>query len=89
MYIHIGQDILLKKKDIIGVFDLDTSTVMKKTRDFLNTAEKRGQVSVVGFDLPKTFILAGYKQNTKVYISQISTTTLLKRSNKRRQRKYE
>ena len=82
MYLHIGNKKSVKKRDIIGIFDLDTSTVSKHTRDFLNKAEKEKRVFNVSFELPKSFILCCNKEKEqKVYISQISTATLNKRSN--------
>lgn len=80
MYIHLGQDTLVKKKDIIGIFDLDTATVSKRTRDYLSNAEKKGMVINVSTELPKSFIVCQHKNEKKIYISQISTATLLKRS---------
>lgn len=84
MYLHLGQGTVIKTSDLIGLFDLDNSTVSKKTRDFLTLAEKRGQVVNVTDDLPKTFAVAAPKNSKKqtVYISQISTVTLEKRSKK-------
>lgn len=80
MYLHLGQDTVVKKKNIIGIFDLDTATVSKKTRDFLATAEKKGNVINVTYELPKSFVVCCEKGETKVYISQLSSTTLLKRT---------
>lgn len=84
MYLHLGQGTVIKTSDLIGLFDLDNSTVSKKTRDFLTLAEKRGQVVNVTDDLPKTFAVNAPKNSKKqtVYISQISTVTLEKRSKK-------
>lgn len=84
MYLHLGQEKIVKTEDIVGIFDLDTATVSKNTRNFLTRAEKKGQVINVTDDLPKTFAVTckkGQKKQT-VYISQISTTTLEKRSRK-------
>ena len=65
----------------IGIFDLDTTTVSKRTRDYLAKAEKAGIVENVCYDIPKSFIVCRDKNgNEKVYISQISSTTLLKRT---------
>ena len=82
MYIHLGQDTVVKEKDIIGIFDLESTTISKKTREFLNMAEKRKRVINVSYELPKSFIICkeNNKCEEKVYISQISTTTLQKRA---------
>ena len=79
MYLHLGQDTVVKTDTVIGIFDLDNATVSKKTRDFLTRAEKDGKVVNVTHELPKSFIVCNDKGKTKVYISQISSVTLLKR----------
>lgn len=83
MYLHLGQDTVIKMDEIIGIFDMETSTISKSTRDYLAQAEKDGRVVNVSMELPKTFIVCrGKKMNAerKVYVSQISSSTLLKRS---------
>ena len=81
MFLHLGQDTIITTEDIIGIFDLDTSTVMKSTRAFLSTMTKAKRVVTVGYELPKSFVLT-YDKKTKektMYISPISSVTLLKR----------
>ena len=81
MYIHLGNNVMLPTDEIIGIFDLDNTSVSKRTRDFLKKAEKQKKVITVSYDLPRSFVLAGKKiQDSKVYISQISSSTLLKRT---------
>lgn len=76
MYINIGEEYVLKEKDIIAVFDMDKATVGKITRDYLNAAQKRGKIIYAGYDLPKSFIVT----KDKVYISPLNTATVLKRA---------
>ena len=81
MYIHLGNNIMLPTNEIIGIFDLENTSVSKRTRDFLKKAEKAGRVITVSYDLPRSFVVAGKnKDDIKVYISQISSSTLLKRT---------
>lgn len=82
MYLHLGGDKVVKTKDIIGIFDMDTSTVSKNTREYLKKSEKSGEVVTVSYDLPKSFIVVQEKKSKKktVYISQISSQTLNKRN---------
>ncbi len=81
MYLHLGMDKVITFEEIIGIFDLDTTTVSKSTRNYLTMAEKAGKVENVCTDLPKSFIVCIDKDgNEKVYISQISSSTLLKRT---------
>lgn len=83
MYIHLGLDTVIKQEDIIGIFDLDTSTVSRHTRKYLSVAQKKNEVINITEELPKSFIVCAKKndkENKKVYISQISSVTLFKRS---------
>ncbi len=82
MYIHLGQETVIRSNDVIGIFDLETTTVSKNTRIFLEKAEKKGEVINVSYELPKSFTLINEKNSkqNKVYISQISSSTLFKRS---------
>lgn len=80
MYLHLGQDTIVNERDIVGVFDLDNSTVSRHTRDFLSKAQKEGRVVNVSMDLPKSFVVCRRDGRTTVYISQISTATLLRRA---------
>ena len=80
MYIHLGNEIVVKEDEIIGIFDLETTTVSKHSRKFLEIAEKNKQVINVSYELPKSFIITNKNNENKVYISQISTSTLQKRS---------
>ncbi len=79
MYLHLGQESIVRTKDILGIFDLDTATISKHTRDYLTAAEKTGRVVNVTTELPKSFIVTT-GENPTVYISQISAGTLKKRS---------
>lgn len=80
MYVHLGMETVVREEDIIGIFDLDSTTVSKHTRKFLEVSEKNKKVYNVSFELPKSFVIVGKKNKNKVYISQISSSTLLKRT---------
>ena len=81
MYLHIGKGKTLKDKDIIGIFDLDTSTVSEKTKEFLNKKEKERLTEYADFDLPRSFILCKNKDKKyKVVFSRISTVGLKDRA---------
>ena len=81
MYLHLGNDTVIKQEDVIGIFDLENSSISRHTRNFLRKAEQKKKVFTVSYELPKSFIVCNKKKskNEKIYISQISTTTLLKR----------
>ncbi len=80
MYLHLGAETVIKQDDIIGIFDLDTTTVSKITRDYLSLKEKEKKVFNVSYELPKSFVLTNENNKEQIYISQISSSTLLKRA---------
>ncbi len=83
MYLHLGQGSVVKSSEIIGIFDLDTSTVGKTTRDFLSVAEQEKRVTTVAMEeLPKSFVLRKGKKWLKsdILISPLAAATLIKRN---------
>lgn len=81
MYLHLGQDTVIRKEEILGIFDIDTSTVSGITRTYLSRKEKEGNCITVSYELPGSFVVCTDKKgNEKVYISQLSAGTLYKRT---------
>ena len=76
-YLHIGQNAMIPEKRIIGIFDLDITSQSKRTREFLERAEKNGEV-VPCDDLPKSFLLTAEYGLARVYLTTYSTATLEK-----------
>ena len=80
MYLHLGQNVMIRNQDIIGVFDLDNTTWSFRTRRFLEQAEREGRVVTVGDDLPRSFVLSREGDAPSlVHITQLTTATLQKR----------
>lgn len=79
MYLYLGEKTVIDSDRVIGIFDLDTSTVSKHTRNLLAQCQKENKVINVTDELPKSFILYNYDGEISLYISQISTMTLMKR----------
>ncbi len=78
MYLPIGQDFSVRERGIVGIFDLDNTTVSPKTRDFLRKAEREGQV-VPCDGLPRSFVLTAEYGISRLYLSTLSAATLNKR----------
>ncbi len=81
MFLHLGESTVVRTDEIIGIFDIDNTTVSKHTRDFLSAATKAGRVVNVSMELPKSFIVCKDDKTgeERVYISQLSPITLIKR----------
>ena len=79
-YLHIGQNVMLEDRRIIGIFDLDNTSTSKHTRAFLKQAEEDGVVMSACEDIPKSFIVCDHPYHRQiVYLSQLNTKTLEKR----------
>ncbi|MBE6921814.1 MAG: DUF370 domain-containing protein [Ruminococcaceae bacterium] len=78
MYLNIGNDMAVRDKSIIGIFDMDNTSTSRRTREFLDKAESEGQV-VPCDDLPKSFILTAEYGFDRVYLTTLSSATLEKR----------
>lgn len=79
MYVHIGQDFLVPMRDIICIFDFDTATYSRHTKKLVNRLTREGRVIELYDDLPKAGVLCASPLGEHLYISQLSSATLLKR----------
>lgn len=80
MFLHVGGDISVLTRDIIGIFDIDDEVTPKITRAFLKNAEKRGELILAGEDLPKSFVLtSGADLTQNVILCKASARSLAKK----------
>lgn len=75
MYIHIGGDVSLPVDKILGIFDIEKTSVNKDVNDYLMKLQKQGKIYYVSYDMPKSFIVT----DDNVYISNVSVFTLKRR----------
>lgn len=81
MYLHLGKNTVVRMDDILAIFDLDNSSQSYLTRDYLRRADQSRQTVNVSDDLPKSFVICAAENGAQiVYLSQLSSTTLYKRS---------
>ncbi|GAA0726684.1 DUF370 domain-containing protein [Clostridium malenominatum] len=80
MFLHLGENIVVPLKDIIGIFDIEKSMYSSDTMQFLRLAEEDGFVERITKEKPKSFVIAEVNKKSKIYLSPISSATLSKRS---------
>ena len=79
-YLHIGMNVMVDPRRVIGIFDLDNTSTSKHTRRFLDGAEKEGVVQSACEDIPKSFLVCDHPYHPQlVYLSELSSQTLQKR----------
>ena len=80
MYLHIGNGVNVRLRDIIGIFDLDTATISAVTKKYVNANEREGNIEYGDPDLPRAFVLheEGCAENKKykIKLSRISAAGL-------------
>lgn len=74
MFLHIGGDVIIPIKDVIGIFDL-SSAENSATTEFLSVAKEEGFIIDRIDGEKKSFILV----NEQIYLSPIASSTLRKR----------
>ena len=82
MYLAIGGSMSVREDTVIGIFDLDHASCSRHTRQFLREAERSGQVTAAGDELPKSFLLTREYGMDHVYLVQFRAQTMEKRTNK-------
>ena len=81
MYLSIGNDMAVRDRSLIGIFDLDNTTTSRRTREFLEAAEKEGQV-VPCDELPKSFVLTREYGFDRVHLTALGSRALERRLEK-------
>lgn len=82
LYLHLGQDVVVRGSEIIGIFDLEKTSISKRTKEYLSHATRSGEVVTVSYEMPKSFVVTEFRGKKTTYISQISSAALLRRSNR-------
>ena len=80
MFLHIGKDKVIEKKDLICILDIESLKINDKINNILENLEKEKNIIDISDNNRKTLILVNENNNIKGYISNISSTTLGKRN---------
>lgn len=80
MFLHLGGDTAISMKDVIAIIDISQKNKAKITQEFLKVADEEGFIEKISDEQPKTFIIAEIDKKSKVFLSPISSVTLLKRA---------
>jgi extracellular matrix regulatory protein B len=74
MYIHIGEEVLVRTKDIIAILDKDSVRTSDYIQEFLQHNENNTE------NLSKNTFKSIVITSGKIYLSPLASTTLKKRS---------
>jgi len=80
VFLHLGENVVVPIKDVIGIFDMQNTMYSSDTIQFLRLAEEDGFVERISKEKPKSFVIAEVDKKSKIYLSPISSATLTKRT---------
>lgn len=85
MFLHLGGDYYIPKKDLISIIDVESSIKSKYTREFFRMAEEEGFVVKITKDSPKSIVISeklckDKSRRSVIFYSPISSHTLMKRA---------
>lgn len=82
MYVHIGKDIIINSEHIIAILDIKSLEKKKSLENICKDLKISDNIIDVSEGNKKTLIITQNEQIYKGYISNISSTTLGKRTSK-------
>lgn len=80
MYLHIGKDIVLKKEQIIGMFNVESILETKEFNIIIDKLKEENSITDISNGEPKTLILYKQRDNLCGIISNVSSNSLGKRN---------
>ncbi len=79
MFLHIGNNIVIKKEEIIGIYNIKSIKDTIEYKDIINKLKLENNLIKAENIEENTFILIQKNNEIKGYISNISSNTLSKR----------
>ena len=67
IYLHIGNNYSVDTRDIVGIFDIENTTVEKCTKILLDRAEKEKKCVYTTYEMPKSFIITVRNGRERLY----------------------
>ena len=80
-YLHIGMNVMVDPRRVIGIFDLDNTSTSKLTRRFWTARRRRAWCSPPARTSRDRFVVCDHPYHRQIiYLSQLNSQTLLKRA---------
>jgi len=79
MYLHIGKGLILNKENIVAILNIDYIKKIKEYKKFYQKLLEEEKIINIANGNEKTLILVNKNNETKAYISNINSNTIVKR----------
>lgn len=80
MFLHLGGEIDVSIKDVIAIIDISQKNKSKITQEFLKVADEEGFIERISNEESKSVVITEIDKKSKIFLSPISSITLLKRA---------
>lgn len=84
MFLHLGENIVIPQKEVIAILDMESVNSIDSDR-FLRISDEDGFVRKINNEIPKSIVLTERDKKSIIYLSPISSVTLVKRSDFRKE----
>lgn len=79
MFLHLGENVVIPQKEVIAILDMESVNSIDSDR-FLRISDEDGFVKRINNEIPKSIVLTERDKKSIIYLSPISSVTLVKRS---------
>ncbi len=79
MYLHVGNNKNIRRRDIICILDADNSTRSPLTKKFLSEYEHSGKLYMAVEEIPKSIVIYRTEKGARACFSQLSVSALMGR----------
>ena len=79
MFVNLGKHEAVRRRDVVGIFDLDKMPTGGTTKELLKAAEEAKMLVSLTGDLPKSFVLTDGEYSECIYLTPVSAETQRKR----------
>lgn len=84
MYVHIGKDIVINSENIVAILDIESLQKNKNLQEVLQKLKISGKIIEITDKSRKSLIIINKDKENKVYLSNISSTTIGKRASNKK-----
>ena len=82
MYLHIGKDIIIKRDEIIRIYNIESILDTKEYNCIIETLKEVNRIQDISNGEPKTLVLYKKENNLCGVISNVSSNSIGKRNTK-------
>jgi len=76
MLVHIGNDVIIRSREVVAILDVRAAALSPITRDFVAYARSQGRLRDLASGNEKAYVVTP----ASVFISPVSVTTLRRRA---------